>query len=92
MGTFGRFFEKRFLFAEHIISTETRGLCLKCGVRSIILVSIVLQEQEKMGENGGKGTEELDSQRHRDLREIAWKFSKKNVALTEGRKWLLLLV
>lgn len=59
MGTFGRFFEKRFLFAEHIISTETRGLCLKCGVRSIILVSIVLQEQEKMGENGGKGTEEL---------------------------------
>ena len=33
-----------------------------------------------------------DSQRHRDLREIAWKFSKKNVALTEGRKWLLLLV
>lgn len=59
MGTVDRFFEKRFLFAEHIISAETRGLSLKGGVKCILLVSIVLQEQEKMGENGGKGTEEL---------------------------------
>lgn len=59
MGTFDRFFEKRFLFAEHIFSAETSGICLKGGVKCIILVSIVLQEQEKMGDNGGKGTEEL---------------------------------
>lgn len=32
---------------------------MKGGVKCILLVSIVLQEQEKMGENGGKGIEEL---------------------------------
>lgn len=58
--------KKRFLFAENIISNETRDLCLKGGVRSIILASIVLQEQEKMAENGGKGTEELGIPSNRD--------------------------